>query len=140
VPNRQSAPRKVILDSPDLLTMDEVAKVLELGSGALAHYHVRRAGIAVIRVGRVQAIRNGDLPPLAAAVASTRMRAANVRQGLSPDGALWGSRRTAEALGTSVRSLKRAAEKGEMPAVMQDGKWWWAPEFVTRRAAEMRHD
>lgn len=138
--NRSAAPRKVVIESPDLVTLHEAAKTLGIKRAALVHYHVRRAGLAVIRLGRVQAIKRADLPTLAAAIADSRMRRENVRRGLSPDGRYWGSRRTAEALGMSVRTLKRAARSGTAPApIAEDGQWWWSPEEVTRVAAK-QHD
>jgi len=134
----QSRPRTVLLDSPDLLTMEEAAKLLGLGGANLAHYHVKRAGLTVIRLGRLHAIRRVDLPQLSAAVAEARLLQANTRAGLSPDGRRWGPRRSAQALGVSIRTLRRLAERGEVPGRREGSSWWFNPEEVIRLAAKER--
>ncbi len=114
----------------DVLTADDVADALGLHTRSLAYYHIKRAGIPLLRVGHTQVIRRSHLPALAAAVHESRSRAANTRQGLSPDGTLWGARRAAEALGVSVRSLVRMAASGEVPSIQLEGKRWWAPQAI----------
>lgn len=127
-----------MLDSPDLLTMEEVAQLLRLRSDQLARWHVKRSGIQVIRIGRLQVIRREDLPKLAGALASFHMEVSNIRDGLSADGRLWGSRRASTALGISVRTLKRETDRGSIPGVRHGRIWYWEPEEIARRAAEGR--
>jgi hypothetical protein len=134
-------PDKAVVDSSELRTVKDVAALLQIPPIKLHYILKRNPTVTVIQLGRVQAIRNEDIPTLSGILTELNIRKENQAKGLTPDGTFWGSRRTATALGMSPWTLRRQTEAGKIPGHRDDrnghpSSWRWDPQEIARLVAE----